>query len=461
MKPSFIIKRIFTFLTIFLFVSVIVFMGILFFVVPKETVSEIERRELASLPEITKENFISGKLFEDYSVYYSDNFAFRESLVENSFMLEDLRGIRVDDVKIYSDGGTSHNIQKICIDENIKKLKAAYIDNVTVKVGEDQLPAKPVQVTVQNESEYADLTKADLEGEKRGALFMIGDTALEIFYGNENVSCDYANTINSFRSALPSDVKVYNTVVPTHFEFGLPSKYKEQVGRRQKPFIDNIYSLLDPGVIAVDAYSQIEKHYNNGEYLYFRTDHHWTALGAYYAYTAFANAAGLTPVELSHFETGKIDKFLGTFYSSSFDKKLQNNPDFVEYYLPFTEYEMTNYAEDGITATKGKVIYTDISSTSAGYLVFTGGDNPLSTIKTNNSTGRSIIVFKESYGNAFVPFLLSHFDTVYVADIRTFPFEPLNFIDDKGITDVLFLNNIMSSCTPARVKNIMDILNSN
>ena len=82
----------------------------------------------------------------------------------------------------------------------------------------------------------------------------------------------------------------------------------------------------------------------------------------------------------------------------------------------------------------------------------------MSVIKTKNATGRKIIVYKESYGNAFVPFLIANFDEIYVADIRSFPFSSLSFIDDKGITDVLFLNNIMSACTPARVMNIMNLL---
>ena len=459
-RKLFIIRRVFSLLTVFLFTAAITVTGVLFFVVPKSESSEIERRKLAEMPEFTSKALASGKFTDDYSVYYSDNFAFRDKLVKTSFALEDLRGIRYGNVKVYgSDNNTNTDKGEISsIDEKLYTLKKSALDNVSVKVGEDKLPAKPVQTIIQNESEYADLTQADLEGEKRGSLFMIGTTALEIFYGNSNVAADYSNTVNSFRYSLPADVKVYCEVVPTHFEFGLPSKYKTSVGRREKPFIDDIYSNLDANVYAVDAYSKIEQSYNNGDYDYFRTDHHWTARGAYAAYTAFAETAGFTPSELSDFESGRIDKFLGTFYSSTYDKNLEDNPDYVEYFLPFTEYEMTNYESDGVTHSSGKAVYTNVSGESNGYLAFTGGDHPMSVIKTKNATGRKIIVYKESYGNAFVPFLIANFDEIYVADIRSFPFSSLSFIDDKGITDVLFLNNIMSACTPARVMNIMNLL---
>ena len=166
-----------------------------------------------------------------------------------------------------------------------------------------------------------------------------------------------------------------------------------------------------------------------------------------------------TPIVNKDFKGQRIDKFLGTFYSSTYDSKLLSNPDFVEYYLPFTEYSMTNYKSDGVSTYKGTVIYQNIRSDSGGYLAFLGGDIPLSVIQTNNQTGKSIIVLKESYGNAFVPFLLPHYDTIYVADIRTFPFNLTDYVVEKNITDVLFCNNIMTACSAARVINIMNLLN--
>lgn len=462
-NKSKVLNNFFSAITVFLFIFFISVLGFLFFILPKQEESEIERRKLTQKPEFTARNLFSGEYTDNYSVYYSDNFVFREDFVKLGFSLEEKRGLRLDDVKIYNSGSqdsqesVSASSKTIFKDTPFEALKASRYDSLSLKVGEEQMPVR-VYAEITNASEYADLTKEDLTGEKRGPLFMIGDTALEIFYGNSNVALDYTNTINAFRKSLPQSIRIFDAVIPTHFEFGLPSKYHETVGRRQKPFINEIYENLDHGISAIDAYSEIQKHYNKGEYLYFRSDHHWTALGAYYAYKQFAISAGFEPVEIERYEKGRIDEFLGTFYSGTYDKNLSENPDYVEYYKPFTNYSMTNYKADGVSTYSGTMIYENISSVSSGYLVFTGGDIPCAVATTDNNSGRSIIVFKESYGNAFVPFLLAHYDKVVVADIRTFPYDAVSYITENNITDVLFLNNIMTACTPARVMNIINLI---
>jgi hypothetical protein len=138
--------------------------------------------------------------------------------------------------------------------------------------------------------------------------------------------------------------------------------------------------------------------------------------------------------------------------------ELKENPDFVDFYAPTNEYSVLNYRENGTDTYKGTLVYNKVSDITHGYLVFMGGDIPLSIVETDAGTGRSIIVFKESYGNAFVPFLTRNFDKIYIADIRTFPFNAIDYISENGITDILFLNNIMTCCSPPRIKNYIDLL---
>jgi len=459
MKKNTFIKKFFQLITVLLFFVFLCTMGILFFVMPKSGYSEIERRKLTPFPEFSLESLASGTFTDDLTKYVSDNFAFRENFVELAFALEDSRGPRLDGIKIYSDNSQSANINgKQIIDEPLKKIKKLSLGIETPLLGEEVKNLINFDDILENSDLYDDLTEDDIKGEQRGALFMLGDTALEIFYGNSAAAKDYTNIINAFRLAIPSSTRVFDLVIPTHFEFGLPKKYKSEVGREQKPFIDEIYSNLDSSVIKVDAYSSIRNSYKKGDYLYFRSDHHWTALGAYRAYEAFVKKAGFEPTPLESFEQKRVDRFLGTFYSSTYDKNLADNPDFVEFYAPTIPYTVTNYRENGVDTYEGVLLYNSVSSDSAGYLVFMGGDIPLSVIETQNNTGKSIIVFKESYGNAFIPFLVNHYDTVYVADIRTFPFNAVDFVTEKQISDVLFLNNIMTSCTPPRIQNYLDLM---
>ena len=73
---------------------------------------------------------------------------------------------------------------------------------------------------------------------------------------------------------------------------------------------------------------------------------------------------------------------------------------------------------------------------------------------TENQTGRRIVVIKESYGNAFVPFLLSHYEEIYVVDQRYFQTSLLELMEEAQITDLLFLNNIFAANTSYHIRCI-------
>lgn len=450
--------------------------GILFFLLPKKEVSEAEQRKLASFPSLTLQTLWSGDFTSGLNIYYSDNFVMRDELVKAKFALEEHKGLRFDDVKIYGSetGETAENAS-----QTPKENQRTCIDDVTAfeKITANQPNVPMAAIDLENPyysdpnkhfdfnkadlddrfADYINMEKDQLDGEKRGNLFVVGDTALEIFYGNEQVSKDYAAVLNAYSDALGDSVTIYDMIVPNHFEFGLPSKYKGKIGKDEKPFLDLVKENLNGKIVFVDIYDTLKTHYNKGEYLYFRTDHHWTGLGAYRAYEKFCESAGLAAVPLDSYEKRTSTGFLGTLYNSSLDKNLAANPDTVEYYVTDLPYEQTNTKKDGTTY-KGRLISEYADGRTNGYLTFMGGDIPLATIRTENTSGRSIIVFKESYGNAFIPFLVPHYDTVYVADIRSFPYNAVTFIQNNHIGEVLFLNNIMTSNTSARVANILELL---
>lgn len=450
--------------------------GILFFLLPKKEVSEAEQRKLASFPSLTLQTLWNGDFTSGLNIYYSDNFVMRDELVKAKFALEEHKGLRFDDVKIYGSetGETAENAS-----QTPKENQRTCIDDVTAfeKITANQPNVPMAAIDLENPyysdpnkhfdfnkadlddrfADYINMEKDQLDGEKRGNLFVVGDTALEIFYGNEQVSKDYAAVLNAYSDALGDSVTIYDMIVPNHFEFGLPSKYKGKIGKDEKPFLDLVKENLNGKIVFVDIYDTLKTHYNKGEYLYFRTDHHWTGLGAYRAYEKFCESAGLSAVPLDSYEKRTSTGFLGTLYNSSLDKNLAANPDTVEYYVTDLPYEQTNTKKDGTTY-KGRLISEYADGRTNGYLTFMGGDIPLATIRTENTSGRSIIVFKESYGNAFIPFLVPHYDTVYVADIRSFPYNAVTFIQNNHIGEVLFLNNIMTSNTSARVANILELL---
>lgn len=445
-------------------VLTLIAVGVLALVLPKPTVSEVERRELAKKPEFTLESWFSGEFAQQYDAYYADTFPQREELVTMASKIESMEGIRPDDVRIYQ----ANSSPQQGTEQPATPQQPSDTQSEEVTVGESQdaqqaeQPAEEQQPTIDYDS-YDDpnapgngLSQEGTDGEQAGNLFLYKNMGMQIFGSSESLSKRYAQVINSYAEDLDG-VQVYSLIAPTSIEFYLPEGY-EGIASSQRENIDYVAANLSEQVKVVDAYSEIEK--NKDEYLYFRTDHHWTVRGAYQAYIAFCKTAGLTPVSLEEMEHHQIDGFLGTFYSQTHDQQLAATPDFVEYFVPPVEYTAWRYSTGSpYTPVESSLFASYATSGPNTYSVFLHGDFPLLHVQTGNNTGRKIMIIKESFGNAFAPFLVSHYDDVYIVDQRYFELGVEDFVRENGITDLLFLNNIFAVNTGVRIDELQGIQN--
>lgn len=269
------------------------------------------------------------------------------------------------------------------------------------------------------------------------SLIEIGNRVMEP-YGNayKNMKA-YADTLNRLKAEMPN-TKAYCLMVPTAIEFYAPSKYNTGMSKSQYEGMCYIYEQLKD-IMPVNAYAEMAAH--TDEYLYFRSDHHWTTLGAYYAYRTFAKVAGFTPVDKDSLQTGKISPFLGLFYNDTKSTALSDDPDYVEYFIP--PVNTTAIASDTDAAMSNsysiKVINTETTSSNK-YLAFVGGDHGVVKITTDALSDKSIVVIKESYANAFVPWLCANYKTIYVLDPRQLTVQLADFVKTNSIDEVLFLN---------------------
>lgn len=288
-------------------------------------------------------------------------------------------------------------------------------------------------------------------------IYLWDNKGFELFSGSEESAQNYAKAISSYKKQLGSGITVYNMVVPGHVEFGLPDRLLKDIpSSSQRNNMDNIFKNYTEDVKAVDIYDALNKH--KTEYLYFNTDHHWTGLGAYYAYTAFADVAGFKPVELSKLTSHKITGFTGSLYLATEAEELKKNEDFVVYYdIPgnYTTKVLTVGATEFVEV--GDLNYGDAEGGNA-YSAFLWGDNAITEIKhTDKNTGKNILVVKESYGNAFIPFLVNDYDEVHVIDFRHYEGNLKEYCTKNNIKEVLFLNGIMSANNAMQI-SAMDTL---
>ncbi|WP_177205518.1 DHHW family protein [Acetitomaculum ruminis] len=290
-----------------------------------------------------------------------------------------------------------------------------------------------------------------------GSFLVVNDTAYEYYSYNDEITGNFAANINRAVALAPNS-KVYSIIVPTNYEISLYKNVKEMYpSYNQKEAIESIYSRQNAGSINIDIVDTLKAH--RDEYIYYRTDHHWTSLGAFYAYQKFAKEKGIKYNSLDSFEEVQFPGFLGSFYTESKSSALSANSDVVYAYKPNSTNELEFYDENG-NVTNWNII-EDVSNWNAGskYNTFISGDNPL--VKITNPTlsdNSSIVVIKESYGNALVPFLVDHYQHVYVIDYRYYKNSFSSFLSEYPVDDVLFVNYLSASLSSSNVSRMQNFL---
>ena len=292
------------------------------------------------------------------------------------------------------------------------------------------------------EPQYPEIV-SDEKIEDFGSVVIVGDAAYELYTYSDATADNYALAVNKVAAALEQKADVYDILIPLGSGITFPDNLRDQIkSSDQREAMSSIQAKMDETVKTVDIYDSLMT--NRNEYIYFRTDHHWTALGAYYAYEDFCEVKGITPETLDSYETSEFDGFLGSFYNdTNANETLKANADVVTAYHPNMDAIMHVTDSRGVEY-DSKVIF-DESKAAAGlkYSCFIAGDNPITEIENKELTdGSSCIVVKESFGNAFVPFLVDHYQTIYVVDYRYWKGSISELAQEKNVDDVIFVNNL-------------------
>jgi len=396
------------------FVVLLVAGGLASSFLKKANVSTLEQRKLQQFPVFTDSTLWNGEYFKQIELYYADNFPMREKWISFSDAFKNNLGFQSSEIKIYDPvHGAEDNLVK------------------------DTIPDGP-------------LPDDSATGQIKKRVFVFKKRAFEMFGGGPGLGKAYADVINSFNHLGIPNLQVYNLIIPVALDFEITQKY----AKLQKPnraAIENIYNNEDPNIKKVWAIDEIRKH--SDEYIYFNTDHHWTSLGAYYAYRAFCATADLTPVSLDTVPSKTKPAFLGSLYRLTKDPDLEGNPDSVKYYL-FRDSLNFYIGSTAIGYWVKSKMYGEGASGANSYSVFLQGDLPIVKMETQHKNGRKIAMVKESYGNAFAPFLINNYEKVVVVDQRYYTGNFIEMLKAEGINELLFINNIFAAHTPYHIDKI-------
>lgn len=401
-----------------LVLAVMGFIGLLWFLRPDTSV--IEKRTLTEFPTITWSSFWDGSFFKAVDTWYADTYPLREGLISGSQSLENHYGLRSDQI-----------VGEALVADDIPDPDAA---------GEEVQAAEPEEI-------LPDGTVTEI-GEMQGQIYITNNCGYGLYYFTQSPADKFAATMNQIYANVKDKVNLYVMICPISAGVMLDQAVLDDMGcSSEKDAIDYIYGKMDPGIHTVSAFDNLKKH--NAEYIYFHTDHHWTALGAYYAYQAFCQEKGIEAHDIADYETMEFPGFLGTFCSSSNNSPaLQSNPDTVVAYIPKGTNAMTMHYTNGSVV--DWFIVNDVSgyAKSELYATFVGGDRPFSYAHNPTITdGSAVMVIKDSYGNAFIPWLVDHYEYIYWVDARYTSNTISQMVRDYNIQDVIYEVQIYNSST--------------
>ena len=417
----------------------------------RPSVSQKEKRELEKFPSFSLSAVGDGSYFEQIGLWFSDTFPGRDLWIGADQSVKRLHGS--SDIVIYGDTQTADAIPVVVPaavpTEAPKPVSAPQAPTQTptpapeetTTTPEPEATAEPEpSPTPEEEPEWGGIVIEEEDLVTTGAVIQIGDRAFEYTGFSQQYADTYADHISDAARILDGKARVYNVFVLHAATLMLPRDYRESIGcAPEEDILDYVNSRLSDKVHAVDTFRPLLSH--NSEYIYYRTDHHWTALGAWYVYAQWARDAGFEPVGLDQYEQDVQEPFLGSlYYKARQNGKLladqvftYDPPGDVHLYLEMNGRD----AKDSLGFEQ--TVVTRVKGTDK-YMAFLAGDHPLSTFVNNDITdGSACLIVKNSNGNPFCYYFTQHYQYVYVMDYRKYTHRTLTqFVDYYGVQDVVF-----------------------
>ncbi len=449
-------KKFFEALRIVLFCAVLIGGCVLGFCLSlRPAHSDSENRDLTDFPTFTWDDFLDGTYTSSIGLWYSDTFPFREELLALNTRLRGLYGIKTQTAS----GSQGDDFDT---DETFSWNRP---------------PAEPDTAPGSRPQETDSTTPPDVvPGHEVIKGYLVdGIHGYELYYFNRQNSDRYARFVVQTALDVGDRAQIYAIVTPMSYAWGVSDEVQAELGASNlRDSIGWIYSAIaaygeQAGVknpiITVDAYSALEAH--RDEYIFFRTDHHWTALGAHYASRAFLDAAGRDYPALDAYQKHEFTGFTGSLagHTKAENPALENNPDTIYAY----ESPTVNDGAITITQTDGTSFVADIInkdadatfSKSQRYRCFVDGDYPYSVVHNPAvGDGSAILLIKESYGNAFIPMLVDSYEYVYAIDYRFFRSMSISdLVDTYHIDTVLFLNNPVATSADYNMNCLDKVIN--
>lgn len=236
--------------------------------------------------------------------------------------------------------------------------------------------------------------------------------------------------VPTFLMLVPSASAIYEERLPAN-----------AVNAEQKELIRETYAATANGVRCLDAYQALAALKN--EYIYYRTDTHWTCYGAYAAYKNAIQKMGFSAVPYQRYVISHLTPdFRGDLYERTLYGGVK--PDMLDYYIYEQGGAVTSvkaYDADGTEHDRGSTLYDmQMLRTDDKYRFYLGAPCAKLVIRTNVESGKRLLLFKDDFADCMVPFLLQHYSEICVVDLGCI--EDISAVDTDGYSQALFLCSV-------------------
>ena len=246
--------------------AVMCVIGLLWFLRPDTSV--VEKRSLTQFPDFTWSSFWDGSFFKGIDTWYADTYPLREGLIAGSQAMAERYGLRKDQI-------------------------------VGETITADEIPDDPNALAVEPVSQFQEEPDTPLEdgtvtelGELQGQIYITNNSGYGLYYFSQEGADAFASMMNQVYANVKDQVNLYVMICPISAGVMLDQSVLDDMKcSNERDAIEYVYGRMEEGIHTVSAFDRLKKH--NAEYIYFHTDHHWTALGAYYAYVEFCKEKGL------------------------------------------------------------------------------------------------------------------------------------------------------------------------
>lgn len=407
------IKELLKYPLVWLFVLFICGFFLVDMLLPDKLYSEFENTKLQQKPELTVEGFFDSTYSTKYETYVNEQFPARDQWITLKAVTE---------------------------------ISLGKLENNNIIYGKDDYLFEKLQI-IEEPNASAGSNVANRKQIERNMRFM------DEFFQMYKLPVTFA--------IAPNGYAVMTEKLPSGID--LPE---------QETLIPEIYSSFteDDDLTFLNFLPTLRQHQD--EYIYYRTDHHWTTLGAYYAYVEYCKEKGFEPVSLDELTANEVFDFYGTYYNKC--KKPGQDSDVITWYdIPVESFQFTGDTSDKNLLKQAEVTewngipmlsvdgmyHLEQFDTRDKYAAFTWGNNGLTQIVSGNNRTLGeepsrLLLIKDSYANSMVPFLTYHYDEIWIVDLRSTPMNMSQLLSENEFTDVFVMYNFNSFLTDTDIARL-------